>query len=418
MSQTSIASLCLTATVLLNASCVSAELLDDSKSSLEFRNFYMNKDFRQTGAAQSKAEEWAQGFLLRYESGFTDGTVGFGVDALGQLGLKLDSSPDRTGTGLLKKDSQAGQPAHDNYSDVGLTGKVRISRTVVKYGTLAPRLPMLLANDTRLLPQTFTGTHLTTTELEGLTVDAGRLTQVNQRDSSNNEDMTISKTGIKNIQARATSSDAFDFANINYKLGDNSALGYGFSEFHEFYKQHIVTLNNTLPLGLGKLLKTDLRYLRSHSDNGSNVDNQALAAMLTFTQGGHSIGAGYQRMSGDTGFAYVGGTDAFLPNFLQVSDFANRDEKSWQLRYDFNFVAVGIPGLSLMTRYVSGDGVTVSRNGPEGKEWERDTDIAYVFQSGPFKNLSIKWRNATLRSSHFASDVDENRLIIGYTLPL
>lgn len=70
-----------------------AEFIKDSKASIELRNFYFNRDFRQEGASQSKAEEWAQGFLLRYESGYTEGTIGFGVDAIGLLGVKLDSSP-------------------------------------------------------------------------------------------------------------------------------------------------------------------------------------------------------------------------------------------------------------------------------------------------------------------------------------
>ncbi|PMU07366.1 outer membrane porin, OprD family, partial [Pseudomonas sp. FW305-20] len=50
-----------------------ADFVKDSKASLELRNFYFNRDYRQDNAAQSKQEEWAQGFLLRYESGYTDG---------------------------------------------------------------------------------------------------------------------------------------------------------------------------------------------------------------------------------------------------------------------------------------------------------------------------------------------------------
>jgi len=65
----------------------SADFIKDSKASLELRNFYFNRDYRQTNAAQSKQEEWAQGFLLRYESGFTDGLIGVGVDAIGLLGV-------------------------------------------------------------------------------------------------------------------------------------------------------------------------------------------------------------------------------------------------------------------------------------------------------------------------------------------
>ncbi|MNF19482.1 Porin-like protein NicP precursor [compost metagenome] len=53
----------------------------------------------------------------------------------------------------------------------------------------------------------------------------------------------------------------------------------------------------------------------------------------------------------------------------------------------------------------------------EGKTWERNTDITYVVQSGPLKNVGIKWRNASTRSN-IGSDLDENRFIVSYTLPL
>ena len=174
---------------------------------------------------------------------------------------------------------------------------------------------------------------------------------------------------------------------------------------------------HVLPLGDNQSLKSDLRFARSSDDGTSNVDNKALGAMFTYSLGYHSFGLGYQKMSGDTGFAYINGTDAFLVNFVQISDFAFKDERSWQARYDYNFAGLGIPGLSLMTRYISGDNVDLGANRDEGKEWERNTDITYVIQEGPLKNLGIKWRNATVRSN-FGNDLDENRLIVSYTLPL
>ena len=96
-----------------------AAFIEDSSATFETRNMYFNRDFRDgTSAQQSKRDEWAQGFMLNLQSGYTEGTVGFGLDALGMLGVKLDSSPDRTGTGLL--------PTHDDgraaneYSKLGL----------------------------------------------------------------------------------------------------------------------------------------------------------------------------------------------------------------------------------------------------------------------------------------------------------
>ena len=74
-----------------------AAFVEDTKAGLELRNFYMNSDNRSVESpAQSKSEEWAQGFLFRAQSGYTEGTVGFGVDALGLLGVKLDSGRGRT----------------------------------------------------------------------------------------------------------------------------------------------------------------------------------------------------------------------------------------------------------------------------------------------------------------------------------
>ncbi|NDM57723.1 OprD family outer membrane porin, partial [Klebsiella pneumoniae] len=83
----------------------------------------------------------------------------------------------------------------------------------------------------------------------------------------------------------------------------------------------------------------------------------------------HAFGVGYQKMSGDTGFAYINGADPYLVNFIQIGDFANKDEKSWQARYDYNFAGVGIPGLTFMTRYVNGDNIDLLTTSGEGKEW-------------------------------------------------
>ena len=408
----------LTGGVISLSAPAAADFIKDSKASLELRNFYFNRDFRQTNAAQSKQDEWAQGFLLRYESGYTEGLIGVGFDALGLEGVKLDSSPDRAGSGLLKRHSNPRNGSQDEYGELGLTAKLRASKSALKLGTLMPKLPTILANDSRLLPQTFEGGQLTSLEIEGLTVDAGRLTQVNQRDSSNYEDMSITRTGAKGITTQNAASDTFDFASLNYKWTSNLATAYSYGHLDNFYSQHLVNLTYMLPVTTGQSLKTDLRFARSTDDGGSNVDNNALGAMFTYNLGGHAFGLGYQGMSGDTGYAYVNGADAFLVNFVQIGDFASKDEKSWQVRYDYNFAAIGVPGLTFMTRYINGDNIDLGNNRPEGKEWERDTDIGYVVQSGPLKNVGVKWRNATVRSSNFGSDLDENRLIVSYTLPI
>ncbi|NCE89377.1 OprD family porin [Pseudomonas sp. L13] len=394
-----------------------AGFFEDGKANVELRNFYINRDFSQTNTSQSKHEEWAQGFLLRYASGFTTGSVGFGLDAIALAGLKLDSSLGRAGSGLLPR--QRDGRSVDESGSLGLTAKVRASKSLLRIGTLHPRLPVAHFNDTRLLPQTFEGVHLNSQELASLIFDAGQIRQVTQRDSTDREDLRPAVASAKAIRvSKGATTDKFNFAGVGYKWSPQLSANYFYGELDRFYRQHSFSLLHLLPLGDGQSLKSDLRYASSTNQGDSNIDNTALGAMLTYSLGGHAFGLGFQKMSGDTGYAYIHGSNAFLPNFVANNDFANRDEQSWQVRYDFNFAAAGIPGLTFMTRYIYGSEIELGAGRPIGSEWERDMDITYVFQSGVLKNLGLMWRNSSLRTNHFGSDLDDNRLIISYTLPL
>jgi len=231
--------------------------------------------------------------------------------------------------------------------------------------------------------------------------------------------MTVFNGGRRNITfgSGGTTSDEFLFAGGRYDWSPQLATSYYYGGLDGIYDQHNFNLIHVLPLGDKQSFKTDLRFVRSSDDGGSNVDNDAFGALFTYRHGGHGFTGGYQHMRGDTGFAYVAGGDNALINLLQINDFGNEDERSWQVRYDYDFAAMGIPGLTLMTRYVSGDNVDRGAGASEGKTWERNTDIAYVIQSGPLKNLGLKLRNATTRSN-FQNDLDENRVIVSYSLPL
>ena len=389
-----------------------AGFIEDSKASLELRNFYLNRDFREN-PGQNKREEWAQGFILNLESGYTQGTVGFGVDAIGMLGLKLDSSPDRSGTDLLPRDSK--NRPEDDYSKLGVTGKVRFAESQLRVGTLLPKMPYLQYSNSRLLPQTFEGWQLQSKDLERATFTLGEIDRVVQRNVSGSDKLTLNN---KNGRfGGSPESDELRFGGVDYAINPQLLASYHYAELSDVYRQHFLGVQHNLALGAGKL-KSDLRYF-NNSEAGrervGDIDNRVINAMFTYSVAGHSLGLAYQKMLGDDGFTYVNGATPYLTNFLQINDFAGPDQRSWQLRYDFDFAKVGVPGLTFMTRYVRGDQVDLASS--EGREWERNTDIAYAFADGPLKNLKVTWRNATYRSS-FVRDLDENRLILSYIVPL
>lgn len=126
--------------------------IEDSSLDLLLRNYYFNRDGK---SGSGDRVDWTQGFLTTYESGFTQGTVGFGVDAFGYLGLKLDGTSDKSGTGNLPVMND-GTP-RDDYSRAGGAVKVRISKTMLKWGEMQPTAPVFAAGGSRLFPQTATG---------------------------------------------------------------------------------------------------------------------------------------------------------------------------------------------------------------------------------------------------------------------
>ena len=392
-----------------------AAFIEDSSATFETRNMYFNRDFRDgTSAQQSKRDEWAQGFMLNLKSGYTDGTVGFGVDALGMMGVKLDSSPDRTGTGLLPTDDGR---AVNEYSKLGLTGKMKISASELKVGTLIPELPILKPNDGRILPQTFEGGMLTSKEIKNLTFTGGRLDKAKDRDSTDFEDIALNN---KNSRFAGTvAGKHFDFGGVDYKFTDKITGSYHFAQLDDVYRQHFLGVVASTPMGPGTF-GTDLRLAISDdtgSARGGSIDNKSLNGIFSYALNGHKLSAGYQHMSGDSAFPYVDGSDPYLVNFVQINDFAGAEERSWQARYDYDFAKLGIPGLSFMSRYLSGDNIKL-KNGDTGKEWERNTEIKYVVQSGALKDVAVRLRNATYRSNYSARDADEVRVLVSYSVAL
>ena len=410
-------------TSLMIPALAQAGFVEDSKASMELRNFYYNSDVRDDAATQAKQEEWAQGFIVKATSGYTEGTIGFGVDAIGTLGVKLDSGRGTTGTALLQRDKETGE-AQDTYGDLGVTAKFKAAKSVVKLGTLMPNLPTVSGVDNRLLPTMFQGGQLTSTDIENMTLDVGQINRINYRDSSDQETMTLAATsafnGVKGgkISAGLGDSEELNFFGASYKWNPSLTTSYNAAVLDELYKQHIFNVVHTLPIAEGQSLKTDVRYAVTNDDSNSGVDNKAFGAMLTYTLGANKLAAAYQSMSGDTGYAFINGNNPFLVNYVTIRDFANTDEKSWQLRYDYDFASVGVPGLTFMTRYISGDNFDINAAGDEGKEWERNVELKYAVQGGSLKGFGVHWRNATTRTNFAKGDIDQNRLILSYTLPL
>ena len=384
--------------------------VEGASATLSNRTVYFNRDFRDNTAGQSKADETATGFLLNFQSGFTQGPIGFGADVLAMQGIKLDSGRGRSGTRLLELDDDGS--AKDEYSEIRGAVKVAIlDDTVVRYGVHLPENPVAYYDDARLLPNHYQGYSITNSSIDGLFVEAGRLTDRSEMNDSSETDGALRED------------ENLTYAGGTYSFNDNLSVSLYGAEAEDFYDRYFVGADWTLPLSEGTSLSTSLAYYDTSdedSTDGDEVDNQAASLSVTLNTGYHAFGVAYQQMRGDAGYYYTDG-DIYLANSIQYLDFNAKDEKSYQARYDYDFAGMGIPGLSFMTRYITSSSIDTDYVGIDrDSRWERNTELQYTVQNGFLEGLNVRWRNATIRqdANLDGGDVDENRLIVGYTWTL
>ncbi|MEN5244595.1 OprD family porin [Pseudomonas atacamensis] len=401
---------------------------DDAKSDVLLRNFYLSNDYRSpTPSGKNYKQEWAQGFIGNFSSGFTEGTVGFGIDAHAFAGLKLDGGKGHSGTGLLPVDSDG--RSENNYSSAGGAFKLKVSRTTLAFGEMTVETPVFDTSDKRLQPEYATGFLLNSAEFDNVNLLAGHFTAFKNQDSS---------SGQGDFYGYGANTEAGGISFVGADLFSSSPIGGALyvSELSDTWHQYYGNLHFKQS---GILLDANLYHTR---DTGralaGEIDNSAFSLSGKYSFGAHAVMLGWQRINGDTPFDFVGGDSIYLANSIKYADFNGANERSWQARYDLDLGAFGIPGLNFMTRYVSGshiDGTHAPRGGaynpfdadsgdyqPQqgsgGKHWERDIDLKYVVQSGAAKDLSVQLSHVTHRANEAQAGDDIDRIYVVVQYPL
>lgn len=436
--------------------------VEDSTLSVLNRNVAINRNFKNNNNAadnvdgvnsnQGSINEWGQAAMLTYTSGFTQGAVGFGMDAFANGAVRLTGGAGTGGTGGVGGVNVFPGSNHcDNLTGscqgegaYGLAGgavKLRVSETELKVGNLQPNSPVFGYSDLYLMPQHFTGGQLTSNEIEGLALQAGHFTSGNAENSTN-QDGNLGTTYGQTAFNRA------DFIGGDYSFSDTLLGSVHASNYEDVWTQYYLSLSQSLALGEETALNSSINYYKT-DDSGDaaagKINTDAYSMAFALVSGAHTLTIAHQRVNGSTPFDYLGvetGNGKFNPagsiwlaNSSQFADFNAPGEKSYKLEYDLDASSFGVPSLSFMARYVKGtdaDGTHADANGAygfysnltDGKEWERDVQVAYVVQAGPAKDLSVTLRQATYRgndamnATNSGADNDEIRIITSYPLDI
>ena len=397
--------------------------VEDSHLNIAARNAYISRDYKDGG--KDKAE-WGQGFIGKFESGFTQGTVGVGVDVIGQYAIRLDGGKGRSGAGGINffKQGDSGAAPHD-LAKGGAAVKARISNTVLKYGDQMPAVPVLQYDNSRLLSETYTGTSIVSKEIKGLELQGGYFTKEAQKGAEGTD-----SGNLKNIA----------YLGGSYKFTESLSAALYASDMEDVLKKQYVNVNYVLALPQEQSLTFDFNGYKTKLDKSFALqkgdadarDNKIWSLGATWAFGPHSLTLAHQRSTGDTGYMYGGyrnntkgsgigdGCNTILLANSFWSDFNGKDERSWQVGYGIDFTTFGVPGLSYNIAYVRGTNIDDGSNRGDGTEREIFNQFKYVVQSGPAKDLSLRARASWLRGSTNANNYNvggnEIRLFADYPI--
>lgn len=392
--------------------------VEDSKVTLTSRNYFLDRDYKKESIYHA-ARDWAHGFILKAQSGYTEGLIGLGLDIQAFAGFKLDGDTKYAATGLLPVDKANNERAN-SYGEIGLTGKVKLNNNTLHIGTLTPQFPVLMASPARLFPQTFRGIHLQSAEFSDFKMHAIYVDRVNHRDSTNYEHLTLGNPNQR--FERTAESSGLHMLGGEYKLKDSIELSTYHAVLHEVYQQNFLGAKTKIPTNIGNFV-SDMRLFLSQNEGqarAGHIDNQHLGGIWGLNRNNHTFSVGYMKSFGDTALPVLSGGES--PVFLDSisADFSNKDEQVYHLRYDYDFKDTALNGLKFMTRYSKGVDIDLPKL--SDKDYEQnalDFDLSYKIPKGKFTGLNFRTRFSRYRNDMpanvtFRSD-NELRVNIDYT---
>lgn len=375
------------------------------KLDADFRSFYFVRDKEDLPTS----EALTQALMLRYDSAYLNDVVGLNASFFGNL--KLAAEDGEGGTDLLQLNADGSQKSYGKLAEAFVKFKLPMQSSL-DLGRMELFTPLLNDPDFRATPTSSQGGvfKIGGEQLSGYITGTDKgsgytESTFNAYTDTNGEAFNIYAAGI-----------AYDAANSLYL---HAALGQANNVMDQAYfnARYLWEIDG----------KPDLFFDAFHysgrangegaingvgPDYRSNVSNIALRLLGDRS----ALTLSYQAVNGDSyRLAWDGdvhdNTSYYSWQSVQRMNFDWADEKSWQLRFDYDFERYA-RGLHVMGRYISGDDIS-RQDGLTGSEWERDID--FIYQPPGIANLTLRWRYAVVRSTE-TYDSDEHRLIANYSL--
>ncbi|MHC8304175.1 OprD family porin [Pseudomonas sp. PB3P13] len=412
------------------------------------RNWYANEHFKRGARLRYRDDgvlketdrriNWVQGTIIKYNSGFTEGTVGFSTEVAAYNAIALDRDrkdlasgnggapePGRARPGNNRTLTENGGDAVDQWSKLGLANiKARFSNTTLTAGRQNFSSPMVDVIGNRPLPSSFQGVSLHSEELENLTFDLATFDKNSPR----------TEQSLRKFRAEYADEiieiDRVNTAGITYQPFSSLTTSLWGTQAEDMWNQYYFGASHVLGDSSTLSLTTGLNYYKTVDEGKAvlgDIDNDTFSLSLGLTHQAHSLTFSYQAVNGNEYFDYLHETNGiYLANSL-LSDFNGPNEKSFQIAYGLNMAEYGVPGLKFNiyqargwgidgTHYKGGayDSVT-SMDGEH--HYEYGIGASYAVQSGPLKATAIRATYTAHRASENQLDGSLNEFRLVTTIP-
>jgi|GEM_PF-1016146 len=383
----------------------------DSLLQIAFRTYDMTRD----NFDGSKSAAWALGGWVAFRSGLIADM--FGVHAALYTSQPLFAPADESGTKLLN-------PAQQSLTMLGQAyGRVAILDQEFRGGRQIVDTPLINAQDSRMVPNTFEGVTLDSLAVKDRNYDyaLGYLSNVKQRDSNDFISMSdaLASTNVVNRGA--------PFAMIKYRPVPGLSTIFMDYYIQDFINAGFVQAEYTFQLPKNVPLWIIGANVIVQESTGSDMltgsafqTYQASGKVQMMYMGWTVFVAGSSTGEGSQMYSPFGSK----PNYtdMQQVSFDNAGEKAigGSVAYDFGyaFKNVGLTGLSAGVWYAQGWGAInpSTASGIPNRE-ELDLWLQYRPSEGPLKGLRIKTQYANVwQQGNVRATQPEFRFIVDYTV--
>ncbi|KAA8736338.1 OprD family porin [Pseudomonas koreensis] len=411
------------------------------------RNWYANEQLKRgakfkyqkngTTELTDRRINWVQGTILKYNSGFTEGTVGISTEVAvynavalerdrKNLAANVGGAPiPNVASGNNRTLTRDGGDAEGQWSKLGLANiKARVSNTTLTAGRQNFSSPMVDVIGNRALPSSFQGVSLHSEELENLTFDIATF-------DKNSPRMEESQRKFRSEYADTLIEiDHVNTAGISYQPFASLKTSLWATQAEDMWKQYYFGATHELGDSQILSLTTGLNYYKTVDEGKKKlgeIDNDTYSLSLGLTHQAHSLTFSYQEINGNEYFDYLHETNGiYLANSL-LSDFNGPNEKSFQVAYGLNMAEYGVPGLKFNIYSARGWGIdgTHYKGGAydsvlamDGEHhYEYGIGAAYAVQSGPLKATAIRATYTAHRASENQLDGSINEFRLVTTIP-